>query len=277
MFTRLLAAVAALVLIAASPALGQPSVAIQRAEATTVQIRAHIHVHYLTAREIQKMSHQSNSPWYFFTNLASTKKSADDSNPDEDYYDTIVCSGYIAEQSISGTTLTDTVVTARHCTNPNVETFLGVPVEVVTITPTRLVLLDGESFPAGPIIRSTDSDLSLIQFTDNVTRQTASTRTTPMERGEPLEILGMPDGRPFYLSTGSSSMGDYETTADTDGADFAGLEVIECVSCFGGDSGAGVFDADGLVVGILDAGNDVPGFAAIVPAYRVRELLANHE
>ena len=260
MFIRsLVAAFAALVLF------GSQSLAssVTTAEAISVGIRANVRVHYLTPDEQSQYapSGNANLPTVFSNEM----RHEDAPPPDEFYSDTLICSGFIVKDDGQVTT----VITARHCTQPNIERFLGLAISRVDIVPTSVEFIDGSQAPVVNVKKSETADLSILSVVEKKKPVLATLRATPLRRGEPLSLLGMPGGHEFFYSSGMSSAGPTETTADAEGPDFAGLIPIECVSCYGGDSGAAVLDANGDVVGLLDADMGEPGLNAIVPAYRI--------
>lgn len=88
--------------------------------------------------------------------------------------------------------------------------------------------------------------------------------------GQPLFLVGAPTGEAWSFSSAYSRSGN---RLDPEG-DGPSIEV-ECSSCYFGDSGAGVFDYRGRVVGIMVAGGAAayPSVVDVVPMHFVRALL----
>lgn len=297
MLKKLLSAVAAAISLMATPVLANN---ITQAEATTVAVRAHVHIHYFTVAEMRAIIAAKSGPFkvndlvlrptvvtqstytidFSSTHEATGKKEKHKAtvqkekpyvpDPDEDYTDTLICSGFVVNAD-QHTILT---VTARHCMEPEIIWFLGIiPVARIDLTPTRLEFMDGDSAAVVQARPSAVADLALLQAISIRPHTAALTiRTQPLVRGEKLVILGMPGGVEFFLSSAMSAQGSDETPPDQRGL-FGGLDVIECSSCFGGDSGAAVLDENGQVVGVVDAGGGQPALTAIVPAYRIQSLI----
>jgi hypothetical protein len=271
MLTRLLAAVAALCLFT-SPALAD---SVATAQASTVIVLAHVHVHYLTAQEIQaRMSDTPNS------HLIHYKHGHEAPPKDEDYDNQEICSGVVVQSVPSSNwpyvgTMNE-ILTARHCKGTETEYLFSIPFVDVTITPTGIKYFDGDTGSVQGAYPSKTYDLQLLQSDAEHNHAPVAIQASPVLTGEPLFVFGMPGGIEWAYSSAHSLTGTDETTIKSDGKDFAGLLRLDCASCFGGDSGAGVWDSDGTIVGILVAGSESqPALALIVPSYKISKFLTD--
>jgi len=267
-FTRIAAAIAALFFCCAGAARADYLTTVTQ---SSVIVTAYVHVHYLSDAEIQKRlkaAHVTSGAFY----LTTKPKAKTDQTPTDENFTAPVCSGFVVKDS--GTTpAVEEIVTARHCGGVQEVDVFGIPLADVSLIPTSVTYYDGTTANVIASSPSTSADVRLLQAFSLAPHVAEKVSAAPLVRGEPLVVVGMPEGRAFSYSNATSLTGTDLTLAAVDGADFAGLELIDCGSCYEGDSGAAVTDSTGSVIGVLVAGMGQPSVAGIVPASAVISLM----
>ena len=238
------------------------------AEDVTVQVRANVQVHYYSADELQRRRTEADpkNRSVFDDVVAGIKLD----NGDEYYPDVLLCSGFAVQKR--GHYMN--IMTAQHCTQDEELYMWGVAVGKVSMVPSRVVFFNGDTAPVKHVYRAQGSDSAILIVQPMHHHPVVELRSKLPRRGEKLFVFGMPGGRPWMYSS-AVGMDGVETEAANDGPLFAGLIPLECPSCYGGDSGAGVFDSRGRVVGFIDAGLGQPALAAMVPEYKFHTLMVN--
>lgn len=178
---------------------------------------------------------------------------------------------YCSAVQVSGTGNLLTLVTAGHCLSTDETENLGDDKIHIHRGPTRVQFFDGQE---GRVVTSQTSKYDDIGFiTVHVARRhpfIASFGNLPY-RGEHLSVFGDPNG----------NLWSFQQADSTQGAVFYGLDPwkytypIECVSCGPGDSGAGVWNDAGHLLGIVVAGDTENGGVTtlIVPVQRFEAAL----
>lgn len=162
------------------------------------------------------------------------------------------CSAWVIKSNRQFTIL----VTAKHCI---VDGNLG-----------YAKFADGDGGIIVRQISSSEADIGLLEVLTKHSHPAAKiAQSIPL--GEPLFVIGDPSNEPFAYSFATARRGGY-MNADKGDRTYE----IECGSCFHGDSGAGVFDADGEVIGSVSAGQapDYPSVVAVAPAIYAKKLLS---
>jgi S1-C subfamily serine protease len=144
------------------------------------------------------------------------------------------------------------VVTNRHV--------VGEPREITINT------WDGRRFDADVTGIALDSDLAILRLDDDVDLPVAELRTTPVERGEPVVVVGYPEGGPATVTTGRV-VGLVSGELLGEPADVIRIDA----EIRPGNSGGPVLDEQGRVIGIVFALEPGTGTGLAVP---VETLLA---
>lgn len=97
-----------------------------------------------------------------------------------------------------------------------------------------------------------DRDLALIVASGPCTGCEAAETADAVTIGEPIHVWGNPQGRPYTLSAGSV----VDLHPNLPGFATNGRFALACDTCDVGDSGAGVFDQRGRLLGIVTEGWD---------------------
>jgi S1-C subfamily serine protease len=142
-----------------------------------------------------------------------------------------------AEYGCSGTIVAkNQVLTAAHC-------LPGPGGEV------KVVFRNGETRTGRAIWQSETMDAGLIEFDGAASKVFAQIDCKPMEWGEPVQWIGNPSI--LQWNYGSGFVSQEETVKKPDGTD-TGFVVVHA-NFNPGDSGAGLFSADGRVRGVVSA------------------------
>lgn len=177
-----------------------------------------------------------------------------------------ICSGFVI--ATNGTD--ELIVTAKHCTTgKDIEGLLGT-VGVELLTPTYVQFFDGDVGVVKAVSRSQSFDLAVLLVHSN-RRHPKLALSNHMRTAEKLFVFGMPLGIPWSYSTAVSMSGILRSPHEKP---FDNLVQIECPSCGGGDSGAGVFNTSGRIVGVLVAG-DGAAHSLIVPTEDLLEFIGS--
>lgn len=127
---------------------------------------------------------------------------------------------------------------------------------------------DGRSLDVDIRGVAVDSDLAILRLSDDVDLPVAQLRTSPVERGEPVVVVGYPGGGPATVSTG-------EVVALLDGevlGEPAGVLRIDA-QIRQGNSGGPVLDREGLVIGVVFALEVDTGMGLAVPVATLLDRL----
>jgi S1-C subfamily serine protease len=138
------------------------------------------------------------------------------------------------------------IVTNRHV--------VGEPREVTVNT------WDGRRFDAEVTGIALDSDLAILRIAEEVDLPVAELRTTPVERGEPVVVVGYPEGGPATVTTGQV-VGLVSGELLGEPADVIRIDA----EIRPGNSGGPVLDQDGRVIGIVFAHEPDAGTGLAVP------------
>jgi S1-C subfamily serine protease len=146
------------------------------------------------------------------------------------------------------------VVTNRHV--------LGQPRQVTVNT------WDGHQLEADVAGVAVDSDLALLQLGDAGDLPVAALRTTPVRSGEPVVVVGYPEGGPLTVTSGEVvGLVDGELLGEP-------AAVIRFDAAIRpGNSGGPVLDEEGRVVGVVFASEVERGTGLAVPATTLLERL----
>jgi S1-C subfamily serine protease len=146
------------------------------------------------------------------------------------------------------------VVTNRHV--------LGQPRQVTVNT------WDGQQLQADVAGVAIDSDLAILRLEGIAALPVAALRTTPVERGEPVTVVGYPEGGPLTVTTGAVvGLVDGELLGEP-------ADVIRFDAAIRpGNSGGPVLDADGRVVGVVFASEVARGTGLAVPVTTLLDRL----
>lgn len=173
------------------------------------------------------------------------------------------CSGFMVAPGV--------VATARHCVTFIHQTLDGIPM-IEKFYVTKVEFYDGSSAKVLRIKTDKDADLAYL-YTDD-TKHSALPLTDKAYIGEQLFVLGAPAGRKFSYSNAYLMQGSVPTNGLGDPKfNWNGSFLIDCPSCYSGDSGGPVINMDGEVVGVLVAGEDRPEASLIEPAGYVMQDL----
>lgn len=181
-----------------------------------------------------------------------------------------VCSGYVAWSK--GTF--SVVVTARHCAESHEITFFGVPVGDVNIEPSTVRYYNGDVGVVMAVAKDEKLDLAVLAVRSLRKHPYADLRKDPVHLAERIFVYGSPGDFTWMLQPASVLQGNIPVIRDPKYPQWSTAFALDCPSCGGGDSGAGVYDDAGRVVGILVAGTGGdPLFSLAVPAADVKSLL----
>lgn len=127
---------------------------------------------------------------------------------------------------------------------------------------------DGRSLEAEISGVAVDSDLAILRLSDDAGLPVARLRTTPVERGEPVVVVGYPGGGPATVTTGQVvALLDGEVLGEPAGVLRIDAEIRQ------GNSGGPVLDQDGQVIGVVFALEIDTGMGLAVPVSTLLERL----
>jgi S1-C subfamily serine protease len=127
---------------------------------------------------------------------------------------------------------------------------------------------DGRQLDADVTGIAVDSDLALLQLEDAADLPVARLRTRAVAVGEPLELVGFPEGGPLTVTPGEA-LGMVDGQLLGEPADVIRIDA----TIRQGNSGGPVLDADGQVVGVVFAREVERGTALAVPVATLVERL----
>ncbi len=121
-----------------------------------------------------------------------------------------------------------------------------------------------------------DNDLALLGSASRPAHDVAKVRWSQISDGEPVDIVGAPDGVPFSYARGYVAATRRANSTANEGERFKHLQV--CAPVYFGNSGGGGFDEQGLLVGIADEiavenGAQAGNISYFVHADTIREFL----
>ncbi len=215
------------------------------------------------------LSKAENSSVYlnFDVHFKSLMEQEDGTISEEWKMDIPGCSGYIGYSKGA----TSVIVTARHCFAPEPITFLGIPVATVEAFPKKVHFFDGDIGTVVSHTESADYDLSIVTVQSRRHHPYAFV-SEHFKRADGLFVFGMPNGH-FWSYSPATAMQGSATYTNPDWPHAYGMD---CSSCAPGDSGAGVWDKSGRVVGIL-VGQSSAGTAVVMePGYAISEMLRGY-
>lgn len=127
---------------------------------------------------------------------------------------------------------------------------------------------DGQTLQADVAGVAVDSDLAILQLGDDAGLPVAELRTTPVEVGEPIVVVGYPDGGPATVTTGTVlGLVDGELLGEPANVLRIDAEIRQ------GNSGGPVLDQQGRVVGVVFALEVEGGTGLAVPVTTLIERL----
>ncbi|MEX0592374.1 MAG: serine protease [Nitriliruptoraceae bacterium] len=127
---------------------------------------------------------------------------------------------------------------------------------------------DGRSLEADISGVAVDSDLAILQLADDAGLPVAQLRTTSIEVGEAIVVVGYPGGGPATVTTGKVvGLVDGEVLGEAAGVLRIDAEIRQ------GNSGGPVLDQDGLVIGVVFAIETDSGMGLAVPVATLMERL----
>lgn len=126
----------------------------------------------------------------------------------------------------------------------------------------------------GHISRSETQDLALIEVSDVGSHKAASVASSPIKPGESFVLVGLSYDVNWAVANGFVMASKHYVQY----IGFHGYDIpIACMGCDEGDSGAGVFDADGRLAGIYVAHGESRVRNYMVPLEDIRSFLKGSE
>jgi len=166
----------------------------------------------------------------------------DEPTEESEELDRPICSG-----SILASDGTDEVIlTAKHCTESTVESFSSKMLMLRDVH-----FFDGDVGHVKAIYKDQELDVALLLVHSMRKHKDHIQLANHLGIGEPLFVYGMPHGFFWSLSTATAMNGNVEFSPDP--PVFKNFLQIECMSCYGGNSGGAVFNMKGQVVGVFSA------------------------
>jgi S1-C subfamily serine protease len=207
---------------------------------------------------------------------------------EETHEDGGMCSGFVADDRPAdvkpgwATTEPDTllIVTAKHCTGSTMNSFLGIDLMLVTLTPTDVHFYDGAVGDIDGIYVDPVADVAILRVhLYGKHEPVAYTRKAAPVGGERMFAWGSPQNQYFTYSeviAMGQTLNEKIIGLDEDDKrildEEAGDWLVSCASCSAGISGGPVFDYHGLVVGTYVATLD-GGIGMIVPGPTILRTL----
>jgi S1-C subfamily serine protease len=180
-----------------------------------------------------------------------------------------ICTGVVA--AVNGTD--ELIVTARHCVDTAVERNPDGSVEsTIHVIPQNVVFFDGD---VGRIVGMAvygQADLGVLVVHSMLRHEAATFDGRHTAPDSPATVLGMPLGK-FWTFSNAQLTGAMQTI-DPGNGPFDAMVAV-CDTCNRGDSGGGVYNSQGFVVGILSAMDNV-GDVYAVPASVVVQFLRDY-
>jgi S1-C subfamily serine protease len=128
---------------------------------------------------------------------------------------------------------------------------------------------DGISIEARVDGIATDEDLAVLRLVGEVDLPVAEVRTSPVELGEPIIVVGYPGGGPSTVTTGAVvGIQDVDVLGATTRAILVDAPIRP------GNSGGPLLDAQGRVIGVVFALDRVASVGLVVPIDALLERLA---
>lgn len=152
----------------------------------------------------------------------------------------------------------DIVVTARHC----VKKTTGAD-GAVNPTPLSVKFNDGAHYQVVGTDSAPNDDIGLL-IVQKTSREAISINTNGVERGADYFAFSMPNGYAWSYTPASSMQGDKFSNSINP---WKFTDLFTCPGCGPGDSGGGMFDDNGDLVGITVAGDGT--YTLVVPSSRV--------
>lgn len=175
-------------------------------------------------------------------------------------YDKAICSGFVIKSF--GTT--QFIATAKHCVQATKGDEEG-PTEIRAKT---IHYFDGDVGIIKKIAMDDDYDIAIL-MAHSMRKHTAQAKFNTIESiAEPLFLFGMPSRFFWSYSSAIAMNGNVEV----DRKDFGPLIQIECASCYSGNSGGGVFNSVGQVVGIMDVKG--PNYSSMIAIKHLIDMLS---
>lgn len=156
----------------------------------------------------------------------------------------------------------DAIATAGHCDHKITEQG-----DEIFPTPLSVKYNDGTHYPVLGYGHAANDDIGIL-IVAKTHRQVTKISASGVKRGADYFAFSMPNGYAWSFVPATSMQGDKYSNA-MDPWKFTNL--MTCPGCGPGDSGGGMFDADGNLVGITVAGDG--NYALIVPAKRILTIL----
>jgi S1-C subfamily serine protease len=180
-----------------------------------------------------------------------------------------ICTGVVA--AVNGTD--ELIVTARHCVDTAVERNPDGSVEsTIHVIPQNVVFFDGDVGRIMDVAAYGQADLGVLMVHSMRRHEAATFDGRHIAPDSPATVLGMPLGK-FWTFSGAQLTGAMQTV-DPGSGPFDAMVAV-CDTCNRGDSGGGIYNSQGFVVGILSAMDDV-GDVYAVPASVVVQFLRDY-
>lgn len=157
------------------------------------------------------------------------------------------------------------ILTARHCVHRTRED----RADNMTPTPMRVKFNDGTRYLVMRYEYAPHDDIGVLLI-PATGRAPAIFSTQPIERGGDYFVFGMPNGYPWSYVPATSMQGSQDSRV---AEPWKTTILVACPACGPGDSGGGLFDANGTLLGIAVANDGA--VSAIVPLTRIEYALAH--
>ena len=186
-----------------------------------------------------------------------------------------ICSGFVGYQNKLNGDLY--IVTAEHCAHiSHNDLTIGTSTihQDLSKTPTEVYFKSGEALSVKSIYRFEAFDTAILTVHPDTLHSIVNFHDD-FQIGEALFVYGMPGGSPWVMSLAYSQQGPLfiSNLSGQIPFQYQATYGIDCSSCTGGDSGAGVFNGNGEVIGMADAISSITKQVLVIPISHIREVL----